>query len=119
MYYRFQGALGEEKVKVPEEIAQKLPKKLNGIARNDGLSDIVHSGKYYGKIISKEVAEFLIEVHVKAWLEGHPPFCDKMDVENIAVCVLVSYIGNEAHTNMFAYRERKGSGCDDSKKQEG
>jgi len=118
MYYRFRGALGEEKVKVPEEIAQKLPKNLNGIARDDSLSDIVSSGKYYDKIISKEVAEFLMEVHTKAWLEGHPPFCDKMEVEGIAVSVLVSYIGNEAHTNMFAYRKRKGSGWDDSKKQE-
>jgi hypothetical protein len=47
-----------------------------------------------------------MEVHVKAWLEGHPPFCDKMDVEGITVCVLVSYIGNEAHTNMFAYKDK-------------
>ncbi|MFH1901327.1 MAG: hypothetical protein ABIK26_03645 [Candidatus Omnitrophota bacterium] len=110
MYFRFIGPAGEERVKIPEEIARKMPKKMTAIERNDYISDLIYSDTYYRKVIPQAVAKFLSYFYVNRSTPGGYPVYDEMEIGNLTVCVVGSTGENEANTQMFAYRKGQKTG---------
>ena len=56
MYYNFTGPVGSESLKIPEEIAGEIPGNLTGVERDDYISNLIYSDRYYRKVIPQAVA---------------------------------------------------------------
>ena len=104
MYFRVIGPTGEEKVKIPEEIAREIPKNLASGERDDYITDLIYSDTYYRKVIPQAVAEFLRYFYMNSYTPGGYPIYDEMQINGLTVCVVGSTRENEANTTMFAYR---------------
>ncbi len=108
MYFRFEGPLKEERLKVPEEIAKVVPKGLKSLDKNDYiLNHIILNSEYYDKIIPQSVAEFFQYFFVNCRTEGGYPIYDEMEINDLVICVVGHTRENEAHTQMFAYRKQE------------
>lgn len=105
MKYEFMGATNSEQVKVPAEIARKMPRGQTVQEQNDYIDDaVVYSGAYYGKIIPKPIADFLMYVNANSATPGGYPVCEETGFGDLTVCVVGYTRENKAHVNMFAYR---------------
>lgn len=108
MYFAFTGSVEKEKIKIPEEIAKEIPAEWNAQTRDDYIYDkVIYNDKYYGKVISQPVGEFLSYYYVNQDTQGGYPIYETMETSDLIVCVVGSTRDNEAHINMFAYRKKQ------------
>ena len=107
MYFRFIGPIGEEKIKIPEEIVRELPKGVTGGERDDYIMDLIYSDTYYRKVIPQAVGEFLRYFYMNSYTPRGYPIYDEIEIDGLTVCVVGSTRENKANTQMFAYRKEQ------------
>lgn len=109
MYVTVQGPVENEKIKVPKELEERVrsscPKKEYDNQWDDIISDIMHSDEFYDKVIPQPIAKFIIEYNMASMTQGGYHIYDDMEIDDLVVVVIGYTRGNEAYTNMFAYKK--------------